>query len=128
MSLSPIQEAIMWILAEPGSADVQMVVNLLRLKFRDVPSDALIAEVEDAIAGMSTAGLIGFYRLEREPKRERVFIAPNDAEQYISLREMLTWDAIEGYWRWSDRDDSSNQWWLCVPQQVLRAFRDEHGI
>ncbi len=125
--LSPIQEEILWILVEGGEGDLGLVVNQLRRAFPDVPREALIPDIEDAIAAMRASGLIALCRYEKGPHGGCADIPPEEAERVLSLRDVLEWDAVGGYWRWQGGELGLDEVVLAVPRRVLDAFRADHG-
>ncbi len=104
-----------------------MVVNQLRHKFPGVPQEALISDIEEAVAGMWTSGLITLCRYERGPYGGCIDIPSEEAEKVLLLRDVLAWDVDGGYWRWQGGEFGLDEAVLQVPERVLDAFRSEHG-
>lgn len=126
--LSPIQEEVLWLLVEGASEDVSMVVNQLRHELPGVPDEALISDIEEAVVGMWTSGLITVCRYERGPRGGCIDIPAEEAEKVLSLRDVLEWDVDGEYWRWQGSGFGLDEVSLCVPMKVLDAFRSEHGL
>ena len=126
--LSPIQEEIFWILVEGGSERLPMVVNELRHSFPEVPHEALISDIEEAVVGLWTSGLITLCRYSRGPYGGCIDVPLEAAERILSLRNVLVSDTNEGYWRWDGHELGLDEVSLRVPERVLDAFRSEHGV
>jgi hypothetical protein len=121
--LTRMQEAILGEMVESGSEPLIFVANRLLRKFPEVPPEALLSDIADALEGLRAAGVVAFVRPNRRANEGQAGSAPEEMTDIVFPTDLLMWDAVGGYWRWGEGRPGTDKIHLDMPIQVLDAFR-----
>jgi hypothetical protein len=124
--LTRVQEAILGEMVEAGSEPLVFVANRLLRKFPEVPPEALLPDIADALEGLRAAG-VAFVRPNRRVNEGQAGSPPEEMTDIVSPTDLLTWDGVGGFWRWDEGRPTVDGIHLVMPIQVLDAFRLDYA-
>lgn len=121
VKLSPIQNAINWILEDGGSEYLTCVINTLHPEFSNLPAPDIIflESAEKAIRGSLKLGLL---KICRYFNHDWIPITGFEIEQILTFQEVFEWNEQGKIWHWNEKHGGSNTIELVLTEKGYQAL------